>query len=244
MKIDILTIFPEMFSSLNQSILGKAQEKGIIDLKITDFRSFTENKHNNVDDYPFGGGVGMLLTPQPIFAAIDDIKKQRGDIGHVVLLDPAGTQFNQEIAQDLSKKDHLTFIAGHYEGYDERIKTLVDQEISIGDYVLTGGELATMVVIDATTRFIDGTLGNQKSAASDSFSNDLLEAPQYTKPRNFLGMEVPEVLTSGNHQKIADWNLEQSIIKTLQRRPDLIENGSFSPEIQEKIKEIKKQIDE
>ena len=241
MKIDILTIFPEMFSTLNQSILGKAQEKGIIDLKITDFRAFTENKHNNVDEYPFGGGAGMLLTPQPIFDAIDDVKKQRGDVGHVVLLDPAGVQFNQEIAKDLAKKEHLTFIAGHYEGYDERIKTLVNQEISIGDYVLTGGELATMVIIDATTRFIDGTLGNQNSAAQDSFSNDLLEAPQYTKPREYRGMEVPEVLTSGNHKKIEEWNLEQSIIKTLQRRPDLIENGSFSKEIQEKIEQIKKE---
>lgn len=244
MKIDILTIFPEMFSILNQSILGKAQEKGIIDLAVTDFRLFTDNKHNNVDDYPFGGGAGMLLTPQPIFDAIDNVKERRGDVGHVILLDPAGEPFNQKMAQDLATKQHLTFIAGHYEGYDERIKTLVDQEISIGDYVLTGGELAAMVVIDATTRYIDGVLGNQNSAGDDSFSDGLLEAPQYTKPREFRDLKVPEVLISGNHQKIEEWRLRQSILKTLQKRPDLIENGSFDVEIQELIKQLKNQIEE
>ncbi|WP_061993452.1 tRNA (guanosine(37)-N1)-methyltransferase TrmD, partial [Fructobacillus ficulneus] len=210
MKIDVLSLFPDMFAPMRQSIIGKAIDRGDLDFAVTDFRDYTTNKHNNVDDYPFGGGAGMLLTPQPIFDALEAVKEASPDqsAGHVILLDPAGKKFDHQDAKRLASYDHLTFIAGHYEGYDERIKTLVDEEFSLGDYVLTGGELASMVMIDATVRFIPNVLGNAQSAAGDTFSDDLLEYPQYTRPADFRGMVVPEVLTSGNHGKIAEWRVK------------------------------------
>ena len=234
MRIDILSLFPNMFAApLGDSIVGRAQEDGLVDLHVTDFRQFTTDKHRHVDDAPFGGGAGMLLQAQPIFDAMDHIKKEiDGQLprGRVILMDPAGRKFDQDYAQELAEEEHLTFICGHYEGYDERIRQLVTDEASLGDYVLTGGELAAMVMIDATVRFVPGVLGNQESPTGDSFSNGLLEYPQYTRPADFRGMQVPEVLTSGNHQKIAEWRMRESLRRTLLRRPDLLEKAHLSPE--------------
>lgn len=239
MRIDVLSIFPNMFAPMQESIIGKAIDKGMIDFHVTDFRDFTENKHNNVDDYPFGGGVGMLLQAQPIYDAMEHIEKEAGDKGHVILLDPAGRKFDHHVAQELAQKEHLTFIAGHYEGYDERIRDLVDDEISLGDYVLTGGELGSMVIIDATARFLPNVLGNNDSADLDSFEDDLLEHPQYTRPANFRGKEVPAVLTSGNHELIRQWKLKEAIRRTYLRRPDLLENRQFTDEELKFLEEVK-----
>ena len=234
MRIDILSLFPDMFNAtLGQSIVGRAQADGFLDIKVTDFRYFTTDKHNHVDDAPFGGGAGMLLQAQPIFdamAAIEAETKDQYPKGRVILLDPAGRRFDQAYARELAQEEHLTFICGHYEGYDERIRTLVTDEASLGDYVLTGGELAAMVMIDATARFVPGVLGNMASPMGDSFSNGLLEYPQYTRPADFRGMKVPEVLTSGNHQKIREWRMKESLRRTLERRPDLLETAPLTPE--------------
>lgn len=239
MRIDVLSLFPDMFAPMRQSIIGKAIDKQALDFNVTDFRDFTDNKHNNVDDYPFGGGAGMLLMPQPIFDAIADVEKKAGDKGHVILLDPAGRQFNHAVAQELAQYDHLTFIAGHYEGYDDRIRELVDDEISLGDYVLTGGELGAMVIIDATVRFLPEILGNASSANDDSFQNGLLEFPQYTRPADFRGRQVPEVLTSGNHAKIAEWRLKESLRRTYLRRPDLLKNRQLTSQERDLLDDIR-----
>ncbi|CAK1223924.1 tRNA (guanosine(37)-N1)-methyltransferase TrmD [Fructobacillus fructosus] len=246
MKIDVLSLFPKMFAPMQESIIGKAIERGALSFNVTDFRDYTTNKHNNVDDYPFGGGAGMLLTAQPIFDAIASIKErdETQSAGHVILLDPAGAKFDHQVAERLAKHDHLTFICGHYEGYDERIKTLVDEELSLGDYVLTGGELGAMVMIDATVRFLPDVLGNRESASGDSFQDGLLEYPQYTRPADFRGMRVPDVLISGNHQKIADWRLKESLKKTYLRRPDLLENRQLTKEERDLLDDIKTELAE
>lgn len=218
MRIDILTLFPEMFAPLEHSIVGKAREKGILELNYHNFREKAE-KARHVDDEPYGGGQGMLLRAQPIFDTMDAIEKTNP---RVILLDPAGRTFNQTYAEELSKEDQLIFICGHYEGYDERIKTLVTDEISLGDYVLTGGELAAMTMIDATVRLIPEVIGKEASHTDDSFSSGLLEYPQYTRPYEYRGMVVPDVLMSGHHENIRKWRLEQSIRKTYDRRPDLL----------------------
>jgi len=203
MKIDILTIFPEMFSGVfGSSILKKAEEKEAVSYNVVNFREFSKDKHRTVDDYPYGGGAGMVLKPQPIFDAVDHLKRDSKDKPRIILLCPQGETYNQKKAEQLSKEDHLIFICGHYEGYDERIREhLVTDEISIGDYVLTGGELGAMVVIDSVVRLLPGVLGNDESPIYDSFSSGLLEHPHYTRPADFRGMKVPEVLLSGNHQK-------------------------------------------
>lgn len=244
MKIDILSLFPDMFAGpLGDSILGKANDKGLLDINITNFRDYTTNKHNNVDDYPFGGGAGMLLQAQPIFDAIkhtQDVAADEGlPKGKIILLDPAGKTFDQHEAEKLSKEEHLTFICGHYEGYDERIKTLVTDEYSLGDFVLTGGELPAMVMIDSTVRLLPEVLGNSSSAPGDSFSTGLLEYPQYTRPADFRGMKVPEVLTSGNHQKIAEWKQKESLRKTFLRRPDLINYDNLTALQKKLLAEVK-----
>lgn len=244
MRIDVLSLFPDMFKpTLGQSIVGRAQDDGFLDTHVTDFRHFTTDKHNHVDDAPFGGGAGMLLQAQPIFdamAAIDEeAQKENYPKGRVILMDPAGRKFDQDYAQELAQEEHLTFICGHYEGYDERIRQLVTDEASLGDYVLTGGELAAMVMIDATVRFVPGVLGNMSSSMGDSFSNGLLEYPQYTRPAEFRGMKVPEVLTSGNHEKIRQWRMYQSLKRTWERRPDLIEQAKLSREQQIMLQDIK-----
>ncbi|WP_057809081.1 tRNA (guanosine(37)-N1)-methyltransferase TrmD [Furfurilactobacillus siliginis] len=229
MRIDILSLFPDMFSGpMTESIVGKAVDKGILDINVTDFRQFTDDKHHHVDDTPYGGGAGMLLMPQPIFDAMDHVEETAGDRGRVVLLDPAGVPFTETVAEDFAKEEHLTFICGHYEGYDERIRSLVTDEVSLGDYVLTGGELGAMVMIDATVRLIPDVLGNNDSAPGDSFSNGLLEYPQYTRPAEFRGERVPEVLMNGNHQLIAEWRERESLRRTYQRRPDLLEHAKLT----------------
>ncbi|MCC9732962.1 tRNA (guanosine(37)-N1)-methyltransferase TrmD, partial [Streptococcus agalactiae] len=235
MKIDILTLFPEMFAPLEHSIVGKAKERGLLEINYHNFRENAE-KSRHVDDEPYGGGQGMLLRAQPIFDTIDKIDAQKA---RVILLDPAGRTFDQDFAEELSKEDELIFICGHYEGYDERIKSLVTDEVSLGDFVLTGGELAAMTMVDATVRLIPEVIGKETSHQDDSFSSGLLEYPQYTRPYDYLGMTVPDVLMSGHHENIRKWRLEQSLRKTLERRPDLLENYAMTDEerlILEKIK--------
>ena len=220
MKIDIVSIFPEMFTgAFTESILKRAQEAGKVEINVVNFRDFTDDPHLKVDDTPYGGGAGMVLTPQPIFDCVESL---RTDESKVILLTPDGTQYKQKIAYDLSKERHLIIICGHYEGFDERIRTLADMEISIGDYVLTGGEIPAMVLVDSIVRLIPGVI-NERSHLDDSFNeNYLLDYPTYTKPRVFRGMEVPDVLVSGDHAKIDAWRKEQSIKKTQERRPDLL----------------------
>lgn len=247
MRYDVLTLFPEMFAGvLGHSILKKAEEKKLVSYNIVDFRTFTENKHQKVDDYPYGGGGGMILTPQPIFDAVEAITKQASEAKNckVILLCPQGKRFTQKKAEELAKCDQLVFICGHYEGYDERIREhLVTDEISIGDFVLTGGELGAMVIIDSVTRLLPGVLGNETSAISDSFSTGLLEYPHYTRPVDFRGMKVPDVLISGHHKNINEWRHQQALKRTLERRPDLLEERTLSEEEKMWLKDIKeKQI--
>ncbi len=241
MRIDIITIFPGMFAPvLNESMVKRAQEKNKVRIKIHDLREFTKDKHNKVDDRPFGGGSGMVLSCQPIFDAVKKIKshvtghrshfaKSQGrkvpgiDGAKVILLCPQGKTFNQAMAKKLSKEKHLIFICGHYEGVDERVrKLIVDEEISAGDYVLTGGELPAMVVVDAIVRLIPGVLGDKNSLNFESFEGNLLEYPQYTRPQNFRGNAVPEVLLCGDHRKIASWRKAEALKRTKTRRPDLL----------------------
>ncbi|MDR0297823.1 MAG: tRNA (guanosine(37)-N1)-methyltransferase TrmD [Streptococcaceae bacterium] len=235
MKIDILTLFPEMFTALNQSMLGKAQERGLVTIETHDFRDNADNKQRHVDDMPYGGGQGMLLMAQPIF---DTLAKIPHENARVILLDPAGATFTQKKAEELSKEAHLIFLCGHYEGYDERIKTLVTDELSLGDFILTGGEAAATVMIDATVRLLPGVLGNVDSHEDDSFSSGLLEYPQYTRPEDFRGMKVPDVLMSGHHENIRKWRLRESLKKTRDRRPDLLETADLSEEAQKILAEL------
>ena len=239
MDITILSIFPKMFQALNESLIGKAQEKELVNIDVVDFRDFTTNKQNHVDDAPYGGGAGMLLQAQPIYDAMDYVEKKKPGKKRVVLLDPAGKTFNTKMAKDFAKEDQLVFICGHYEGFDERVKDLVTDEVSIGDYILTGGELPTMSMIDATLRFVPGVLGNSFSAEEESFSNNLLEYPQYSRPADFRGKKVPDVLISGDHEKIRLWRLEQALKKTLERRPDLLEHASLIDEEKKLLHKIR-----
>ena len=218
MIIDILTLFPESFSYLGESILKRAQESGIIKINIIDIRQFSSDKHKKCDDYPFGGGAGMLMTVQPIYDAIQSVLSENAKI---IFASPSGEKLSPTLAQDLSKEEHLIFICGHYEGVDQRVIDLLKpKEISIGDYVLTGGELPTMVIIDCLSRFIDGVI-SRDSLNEESFSSNNLEYPQYTRPQVFMGLQVPEVLVSGNHQEVEKWRREKSRQITNERRPDL-----------------------
>jgi tRNA (guanine37-N1)-methyltransferase len=221
MKIDVLTLFPAMFAGpLDESIVKRARQSGLLDLKIHNLRDYAHDRHKTVDDRPFGGGPGMLLKPEPLFEAVEKLARENT---RVVLLSPAGRTFNQAIARELAQVDDLLLISGHYEGFDERVREhLADDELSIGDYVLTNGALPVMVVIDAVTRLLPGALGDEESAHEESFSHGLLEYPQYTRPAEFRGMSVPEVLLSGNHAQIAKWRDEQSRLRTKTRRPDLL----------------------
>ena len=241
MRIDVLSLFPNMFAPMRESIIGKTVERGLVDFNVTDFRDYTENKHNKVDDEIYGGRQGMLLMPQPLFDAMDAVEKEAGNRGRVILMDPAGKTFNQSIAEELAQEDHLTIIAGHYEGYDERIRTLVDDEISLGDFVLTGGELGAMTVVDATVRLLDEALGDERSAVDESFSTGLLEYPQYTRPADFRGLKVPDVLLSGHHANIAKWKHKEALRRTYQRRPDLLADYELTPADQKLLKEIKQE---
>lgn len=302
MRIDVLTLFPEMFEGVfGSSILGKAREKGLVELSTLDFRAYSNNKHNRVDDYPFGGGGGMVLKAEPIFSAVEDLMQKleaqrSGHVGEsggqagahsdekgktgitaaeqrtndqvraytarepgeledshslaagaerskprIILMCPQGESFTQRKAEELSSEEHLVFICGHYEGYDERIREhLVTDELSIGDYVLTGGELPAMVVIDSVVRLLPGVLGNQLSAVTDSFSTGLLEYPHYTRPASFRGWEVPEVLLSGHHVNIDVWRRRQSLERTWRRRPELLEKAELSKKDREWLMELEK----
>lgn len=221
MKIDVLTLFPAMFAGpLDESIIKRAREAGRLDLAIHNLRDYAHDRHKTVDDRPFGGGPGMLLKPEPIFEAVEDLARENT---HVVLMSPSGRAFSQAIAQELATREHLLLVSGHYEGFDERVREqLADDELSIGDYVLTNGALPVMVIVDAVTRLLPGVLGDDESAQQDSFSDGLLEYPQYTRPAEFRGMKVPEILLSGNHAQIAQWRAEQSRQRTKERRPDLL----------------------
>jgi len=224
MNINVLSLFPDMFTGVfGASILKKAQEKGAVKLEVTDIRGFSGNKHNQVDDYPYGGGAGMVLKPEPMFSAVESITEGRNP--RIILMCPQGERFTQKKAEELAQEQELVFLCGHYEGYDERIRQhLVTDEISIGDFVLTGGELGAMTVIDSVVRLLPGVLGQEDSHIQDSFSTGLLEHPHYTRPAEFRGMKVPDILLSGNHAKIEQWREEESLKRTFERRPDLLEN--------------------
>ncbi|HPP67141.1 MAG TPA: tRNA (guanosine(37)-N1)-methyltransferase TrmD [bacterium] len=224
MRIDIITIFPEMFGPLNASIIKRAQVKGILEIVIWNLRDFSRNKHKKVDDSPYGGGKGMVLCCEPVFRAVEEIKKQNPK-SLTILTSPDGRIFNEKMAKNLSRKKGLIIICGHYEGVDERIRTIVDMEISIGDYVLTGGELPAMVIVDCVARLLPGVLPAE-SPVHDSFFDSLLDWPCYTRPANFRGLKVPDVLLSGHHQKIEQWRYKQSIKRTRQKRPDLYQRYS------------------
>jgi tRNA (guanine37-N1)-methyltransferase len=221
MKIDVLTLFPAMFAGpLDESIIQRAREAGLLDLQIYNLRDWAHDRHKTVDDRPFGGGPGMLLKPEPIFEAVEKLAR---DNTRVILMSPAGRIFDQAAARELAQAEHLLLVTGHYEGFDERVREqLADDELSIGDYVLTNGALPAMVIIDAVTRLLPGVLGDDESASDESFSRGLLEYPQYTRPAEFREMKVPEVLLSGNHAEIAKWRAAQARLRTKERRPDLL----------------------
>ena len=229
MNIDVLTIFPDMFAPLELSVIGRARQAGKLGIRITDIRPFSKSKHKNTDDYPFGGGAGMLMTPQPIMDAIRAVSPDPYP-GKRILMSPRGLTLTQEIANELSREENLLILCGHYEGVDERvIDACIDMELSIGDYVLTGGELPAMVLIDCLARQIEGVLGSEESAGDESFSSSgLLEYPQYTRPREFEGLEVPEVLLSGDHARINAWRRQQSLLITARRRPELVKKAVLS----------------
>ncbi|WP_088547339.1 tRNA (guanosine(37)-N1)-methyltransferase TrmD [Paenibacillus aquistagni] len=263
MRIDVLTLFPEMCEGVfSSSIMGRARDKGIVELNALNFRPFSTNKHSTVDDYPYGGGGGMVLKPEPIFAAVEHVmaeadchaasKETEGESEgstvssrskpRVILMCPQGETFTQKKAEELAKEEHLIFICGHYEGYDERIREhLVTDELSIGDYVLTGGELPAMTIADAVVRLLPGVLGNETSAVTDSFSTGLLEYPHYTRPVDFRGWSVPDVLMSGHHANIEAWRREQSLKRTFMRRPDLLLGMELSKQDQAILRRLKEQ---
>lgn len=262
MKIDILTLFPDMVKGpLEESILKRAQEKGLVKIDVLDIRSFTHNRHKTADDAPYGGGAGMVLKPEPIFEAVESIigrlsvggrqslvagrrlpasDKQRAiNDKRIILMTPQGKRFDQRRAKELAKEGHLVFICGHYEGIDERVKRIVTDEISIGDYVLTGGELATLVVIDALVRLIPGVLGKAESIICDSFYSGLLDYSHYTRPEEYRGMRVPRILLSGDHKRIAQWRRKEALKRTLEKRPDLLKEIKLSIEDKRLMREIK-----
>ena len=249
MIIDILTLFPEMFAGpFDSSIIKRAREKKILDIDITDIRAFSGNKHNTVDDTPYGGGAGMVMQAPPILRALDAVRRNRsGSLSRVVLMCPTGLKFDQHWARDLAGEEHLVIICGHYEGVDERVRELVvTDELSIGDYVLTGGELPAMVVVDAVSRMIPGVLGEKASAVEDSFYTGLLEYPHYTRPAECEDIPVPEILLSGHHENIRRWRRRQSLLKTLERRPDLLRPEALTDEdrsiLQQMLREITEKI--
>lgn len=228
MKINILTLFPEMFALFNYSIIGKAKEKEIVEISTINIRDFTLNKHKKVDDYPYGGGAGMVMTPQPLVDSIRCCKKSNK--GKVIFLGPRGKTFSQEMAKELSKEEELIFLCGHYEGIDERVYKYIDLEVSLGDFILTGGEMAAIPIIDSILRLKGGVLGREESYMDESFSDGLLEYPQYTRPEEFEGDRVPEVLLSGHHENIRKWRRAKSLMVTKEKREDLYKNVELTKE--------------
>ncbi len=242
MRIDILTLFPEAIScGVDYSIIKRARDKGVISVSIHNIRDFTVDKHRTTDEPPYGGGAGMVMKPEPIFAAAEHVKNEYWtEQSKVILMSPQGETFTQAKAEELSTCPHLVFICGHYEGVDERVRQhLVTDELSIGDYVLTGGELPAMVVLDSVARLIPGVLGAEQSALEESFTESLLEYPQYTRPADFKGWQVPEILLSGHHAEIAKWRRTESIKRTLQRRPDLLEKATLTKQDQKILERLK-----
>jgi len=245
MRIDIVTIFPAMIEhALRAGIVGRAIERGTLQIAARDLREFTTDRHRVVDDVPYGGGPGMVLKPEPLFRAIEAIEREQGSRSHVVLTSPQGTPLTQNVGERLSRLPHLLVLCGRYEGVDERVRARVDEEISIGDYVLSGGELAALVIADVVARFIPGVVGDDQSVAADSFSRGLLDFPQYTRPADYRGMKVPDVLLSGNHAEIEQWRWRKSIEQTLLRRPDLIEAHEVSPDQRLEMEKILQDIDQ
>jgi tRNA (guanine37-N1)-methyltransferase len=240
-RFDVLTLFPEMFDVfLPHSIMGKAMEKGIIEANLINFRQFSDSKHYTVDDTPYGGGGGMVLRPQPIFDAIDHLLALTHERPPIIMMTPQGEPFTQAKAEELAMYPHLVLLCGHYEGFDERVREhLVTYELSMGDYVLTGGELPAMIVMDSVSRLLPDVLGNPMSHVDDSFSTGLLEYPHYTKPANFRGMNVPDILLSGHHAKIDQWRREQSLLRTWNRRPDLLETANLTEEDRKFLRHLK-----
>ncbi len=238
MKFNVLTIFPEILAgALKESVLGKAVDKGIIELNLVDTREFAQDKHRMVDDYPYGGGPGMVMKPEPIFLAAESLETQPDT--PVILLSPQGEVFTQELAQEFSEKGELVLICGRYEGVDERImEGLNTREISIGDYVISGGEFAALVIIDAVSRLIPGVLGDERSCEDESFTTGLLEYPHYTRPASFRNLDVPDVLISGNHARIDRWRKERSLEQTLKKRPDLLEKANLTEEDRQFLKKL------
>ena len=241
MKFDVLTLFPEMFEPLKQSIIKRAVEKNLIDINLINIRDFSEDKHNKVDDTPYGGGAGILIKPDVVDRAYNSIKSENAK---VIYLTPQGKTLNQRIVRDLSKQEHLILLCGHYEGIDQRVlDKIVDEEISIGDYVLTGGELPAMVLIDSVSRYVDGVL-SEESTDEESFSNGLLEYPQYTRPEIFDNVKVPDVLISGHHENIRKWRRERSLENTFKKRPEMLENIELTEKEKVYIEKLKKEVQE
>lgn len=240
MNYHVLTLFPQMIiDGLNTSIIGRAIENSLISLEAIDIREFSTNKHKKVDDYPYGGGAGMVMQAEPVYLAYQNVKDKIGKKPRVVFLTPQGKVFNQEIAKDLAKEEDLVFLCGHYEGIDERVlEEIVTDHISIGDYVLTGGELPAMVMIDAIARLVPGVLNNEVSAEFESFQDNLLEYPQYSRPVEWMGKKVPDVLLSGHHGNVDKWRREQSILRTKQRRPDLLEKAELTKQDKDFLKDL------
>ncbi|BAF59900.1 MAG: tRNA (guanosine(37)-N1)-methyltransferase TrmD [Pelotomaculum sp.] len=247
MKIDILTLFPEMFAGpFSSSILKRAQERGLVEIGLINIRDFSTNKHHTVDDAPYGGGAGMVMGPEALFGAVEHVARKYGSKpGRVVLMCPQGIPFTQAYAADLAREETIVLVCGHYEGIDERVReALVTDEISIGDYVLTGGELPAMVVVDAVARLVPGVLGEALSVMEESFSNGLLEYPHFTRPREFRGLKVPEVLLSGHHEEIRKWRRRQSLLRTLERRPEMLKQAGLTREDREILKELLASLNE
>ena len=250
MQFDVLTLFPEMFNILNESIIGRAKEKGLINVNLINIRDFSKNKHKKVDDTPYGGGAGMVIQPDVVYDAYKSVIKNNDKSGldekskktKVIYMSPQGKKLDQQKVEELSKQEHLILLCGHYEGIDQRVlDTIVDEEISIGDYVLTGGELPAMVLIDSVSRYVEGVLKDD-STTEESFSQGLLEYPQYTRPEVFEEQQVPEVLRSGNHQMIDKWRKEQSLKRTLEKRPDLLQKVDLSDEDKKILEKIKNDV--
>jgi tRNA (Guanine37-N(1)-) methyltransferase (EC 2.1.1.31) len=246
MLIQLLTIHPAIVAPVfRESILGRAHEAGIIDLRVVNIRDFALSKHQQTDDYPYGGGAGLLMKPEPVFAAVRWAAARgpaRARPPRVILMDPQGRKFDQRLAEELAREDHLILVCGRYEGFDERIRALATDEISIGDYVLMGGEVAALVVVEAVTRLVPGVLGDLESSVAESYTSGLLEGPQYTRPLEFEGMRVPEILTSGNHGAIQRWRREQALRRTFERRPDLLETTELTPEERALIEEWRRTL--